>query len=144
MSGSIRVCNVADLDHDHPRCYRVAGVDVFIVRHWDKIYALENRCGHAGAALHRGVFTDGLIVCGLHGAAFRVEDGAIEWTAILPPPMSEYSHSDSPRLREFGELLEGIETLPIRSYNVQIVGDEVFISGSLPEAAANNQMSSIP
>jgi nitrite reductase/ring-hydroxylating ferredoxin subunit len=138
MTDPIRVCSVTDLDHDRPRCYRVAGVDVFVVRHWDKVYALENRCGHAGAALHRGVFTDGLIVCPLHGAAFRVESGAVEWTAILPPPMSEYAHSENPRLREFGELMEGVETLPIRRFAVEIVGDEVFI------IQAADQMSSMP
>ena len=136
MTKPIRVCSVADLDHNRPRCYRVTGVDVFVVRHWDKIYALENRCGHAGAALHRGVFTDGLIVCPLHGAAFRVESGAVEWTAILPPPMSEYSHSENQRLREFGELMEGVETLPIRAFAVQIVEDEVFIVGVVAQISS--------
>lgn len=128
-----RLCNVEDLLHDQPRCYRVEvtdtfHVDVFVVRHWDKIYALENRCGHAGAPLHRGQFTDGLIVCALHGAAFRVESGAVEWTAILPPPMSEYSSSDNPRLRQFGELMEAVETLSIKAFPVSVEGDTVFVT----------------
>ena len=144
MSGPLRLCNIADLDQDRPRCYRMEGVDIFIVRHGETIYALENRCGHAGAALHRGVFTDGLIVCPLHGAAFRVEDGTVEWDAIIPPPMSEYAHSDNPRLREFGELLEGIETLPIRTFVVQVINAEVFVVRNLSATNTNNQISSMP
>lgn len=147
MTTFARVCSVTELDHDRPRCFRVNGVDVLLIRHWDQVYALENRCGHAGAALHRGTYTDGLIVCGLHGAAFRVESGAVEWTAILPPPMADYRHSDNPRLREFGELLEGIETLPIRRFAVSIRDDEVLIALEPPAVASDadaDQMSSMP
>ena len=133
MNKRVRVCSVEDLTHDQPRCYRVEiadgrHVDVFVVRHWDKIYALENRCGHAGAPLDRGQFTDGLIVCALHGAAFRVESGEVEWTAILPPPMSEYSSSDNPRLRQFGELMEAVETLPIKAFPVSVEGNSVYVT----------------
>ena len=124
----VRVCHVDELDHNKPRCYRVAERDIFIVRHWDKIYALENRCGHAGAALHRGDYTDGLIVCPLHGAAFHVDSGAVEWEAILPPPMSDYSSSENPRIRLFGELMEQIETLPVKSFAVTLKGNDVYIS----------------
>jgi nitrite reductase/ring-hydroxylating ferredoxin subunit len=109
------------------RCFRVEGVDIVLARQGARVYALQNRCGHAGAPLHRGEFTDGLIVCPLHGAAFRVETGEIEWPAILPPPLSDYINSPDPRLHKFGELLEAIETLPIRAYPVEIRGDEVFI-----------------
>jgi nitrite reductase/ring-hydroxylating ferredoxin subunit len=128
MEKLVRLCHVDDLDHDKPRCYRAEGVDVFVVRHWAEIYAMENRCGHAGAPLHRGEYTDGLIVCALHGAAYRVATGEVEWTAILPPPMSEYSHSDNPRIRQFGELMEAVETLPVKSFPVTVEDDEVFIT----------------
>lgn len=124
----IYLCQLSDLEPDQPRCYRVAGVDVFVVRHADRVFATQNRCGHAGAALNRGEYTDGLIVCPLHGAGFRVEDGSVEWPAIIPPPMALYSSSDNPRLRKFGELLETIETLPIRTFPVEIRGDEVLIT----------------
>ncbi len=130
----VRVCNVEELAHDQPRCYRVENIDVFVVRHWDKLYALQNRCGHAGAPLHRGVFTDGLIVCPLHGAAYRVDSGAIEWPSILPPPMAEYSSSDNPRLRQFGELMEAVETLPICAFPVSVEGEEVYVTLNMPDA----------
>jgi 3-phenylpropionate/trans-cinnamate dioxygenase ferredoxin subunit len=121
-------CDAADLIADQPRCVRIENVDVMIVRHADQIYAMQNRCGHAGAALHRGDCTDGLIVCPLHGAAFRLATGAIEWPAIIPPPMATYSHSDDPRLRKFGELLEAIETLPIRTFPVTVRDGAVYVT----------------
>ena len=123
----VRVCKISDLEPGKPRCYRVHGIDVFVVLYADKIYALQNRCGHMAAALHHGDFTDGLIVCPLHGAAFRVESGAVEWNAILPPPMSEWVTSDNPRLHHFGELIDAIETRAIKSYSVVIDGDDVLI-----------------
>lgn len=128
MSGLVRVCHVDDLDHDKPRCFRVNNTDIFVVRHWDQIYAIENRCGHMGAALHQGEYTDGLIVCPLHGAAYEVATGAKAWDAILPPPMAQYSHSENPRIRQFGELMEAIETLPIRAFSVTIEDDLVWIA----------------
>ncbi len=128
MGKLVRVCHVEELEHNQPRCYRVENTDIFMVRHWANIYALENRCGHAGAPLHRGEYTDGLIVCALHGAAYRVESGEVEWEAILPPPMSEYSKSENPRIRLFGELMEAIETLPIQSFPVIVQEDEVYIT----------------
>ena len=124
----VPICKVGDLEPGRPRCFRVHNVDVFVVLYGEKIYALQNRCGHMAAALHHGDFTDGLIVCPLHGAAFRVESGAVEWTAILPPPMSEWVTSDNPRLHRFGQLIDAIETLPIKAFPVIIDGDDVLIN----------------
>ncbi|HLA43017.1 MAG TPA: Rieske 2Fe-2S domain-containing protein [Aggregatilineales bacterium] len=128
MKKEFRICNVEELDHDKPRCFRVNGRSIFLVRHWAEIYALDNRCGHMNVPLHRGEYTDGLIVCGLHGAAFRVDSGEVEWDAILPPPMSEYSSSNNARIREFGELTEAVETLPVEAFPVTIQGDDVYIT----------------
>ncbi len=133
-SESYLLCSAADLAPDQPLCVRAAEVDVLVVRHADQIYALQNRCGHASAALHRGDCTDGLIVCPLHGAGFRLATGAVEWPAIIPPPMATYSHSDDPRLRKFGELLEAIETLPIRTFPVELRDGMVYAT-LFPDAA---------
>jgi nitrite reductase/ring-hydroxylating ferredoxin subunit len=99
-----------------------------VVRDAERVFAVQNRCGHMSAALHRGEYTDGLIVCPLHGAAFRIETGAVEWPAILPPPMSEYSRSESSRIRTFGSLIEAIDTRPIQTYPVSVEGDDVLIA----------------
>lgn len=114
------VCKLQDLQPNKPRCFRVEGVDIFVVRTEEGVFAIQNRCGHMGAPLHQGDYTDGLVVCGLHGAGFRVTDGGVEWEAILPPPISDYSTSNNPRIRHFGELIEAVETLPIKSYPVRV------------------------
>lgn len=127
MENYVRLCSLDDLAPDQSRCFHVGDRAVFVVLHQDKVYAIDNRCGHMNAALHRGEFTDGLIVCPLHGAAFRVDSGAVEWDAILPPPMAQYSSSDDPRLRNFGLLLEEVETRAVEAFPVSVQGDEVFI-----------------
>lgn len=123
-----RVCRLDELTPQQPRCFSIAGIDVMVVRDSERLFAVQNRCGHMNAALHRGEYTDGLIVCPLHGAAFRVETGEVEWPAILPPPMSDYSRSESLRIRTFGSLIEEIATLPIKAYPVSVEGDDVLIT----------------
>lgn len=128
MGTPLLVCRLEDLENNQPCCFRLQNVDVFVVRHGETVYALQNRCGHMSAALSRGDYTDGLIVCPLHGAAFRVETGEVEWNAIIPPPISEYIHSENPRIRKFGELIEGAETLPIKVFPVTIQGSDVYVT----------------
>ncbi len=136
MQNQVYLCPLAELDPDRPRRFRVENAgrftDIFVALHDTTVYALQNRCGHASAALHLGECTDGLIVCPLHGAAFRLDTGAVEWPAIIPPPMGIYRFSDDPRLRKFGELLEAIETLPIQTYPVTIRDGNVYITLELP------------
>lgn len=127
MTKQLYVCNLDDLTAGTPRCFRVENQDVLVVLYEGQVYALQNRCGHMSAALHQGDFTDGLIVCGLHGAGFRVETGEVEWEAIIPPPISNYRHSDNPRIRKFGDLIEGVETYPLQTYPVEIRENEVYL-----------------
>jgi len=51
----------------------------------------------------------------------------VAWPAILPPPMSEYSRSENPRIRTFGELLEQVETLSIATYPVVVREGVVYV-----------------
>jgi len=57
------------------------GPGLILVRRGGRVYAYDNRCPHAGAPLDwlPGRFLDAegrTIVCALHGARFRIEDGA--------------------------------------------------------------------
>lgn len=128
MSREIYACTLNDLPEKQMRCFRLEDADILLVREGDTVRALQNRCGHMAAALHLGEYTDGIVVCPLHGAAFAVDTGAVEWNAILPPPMSEYIHSANPRVHKFGELLEAIETLPIQVYAVSVRDGSVFVT----------------
>lgn len=123
----VLACKLQDLQWNKPRCLRLEGVDVFIVRNAEGVFAIQNRCGHMSAPLHMGDYTDGLVVCGLHGAGFRVTDGGVEWEAIIPPPISEYRASENPRIRHFGELIEAVETLPVKAYPVVVRDGLVYL-----------------
>lgn len=54
--------------------------DVFVVRTDNGVYAYRNRCPHTGAPMEWQPdrfldYTGALILCGIHGALFRIEDG---------------------------------------------------------------------
>lgn len=53
---------------------------LFLVRRGDRVYGYRNACPHTGAPMewqaHRFLDLSGeYIVCGVHGALFRIEDG---------------------------------------------------------------------
>jgi nitrite reductase/ring-hydroxylating ferredoxin subunit len=54
----------------------VNGVRICLVRKGDQLYALRDRCPHAGAPLHQGQLDEhGHLVCPWHRFKFCVEDG---------------------------------------------------------------------
>jgi 3-phenylpropionate/trans-cinnamate dioxygenase ferredoxin component len=80
---------------------RVGGLDILICRHEGVFYAIENRCSHADMPLECGRVKFGWISCPAHGARFDLETGE----ALGPPA-----------------------TQPIRTFAVQVEGDEVCIA----------------
>lgn len=54
----------------------VSGWPVLICRDGDEWRALLNRCSHAASPLTEGRLRHGAIMCPLHGARFRLTDGA--------------------------------------------------------------------
>lgn len=53
---------------------------VFLVRSGDRFFAMENRCSHQGAPLHRGPVRFGSlshVTCPAHGSMFNLETGAV-------------------------------------------------------------------
>lgn len=76
------VCRVEDLPDPGTKEFRLAGgLEVFVVRKGEYVFAYENSCPHTGVTLNwlpdrfldRGAET---IQCDVHGARFRIEDGA--------------------------------------------------------------------
>lgn len=51
-----------------------ASITVF--RDADAFFALDDTCSHAEASLSEGFVDDGCVECPLHGALFRLSDGA--------------------------------------------------------------------
>lgn len=55
----------------------VSGVPVLLAQHQERIYAMEDTCGHAGCPLSEGKLEGDSIVCPCHGSTYRLEDGAV-------------------------------------------------------------------
>jgi nitrite reductase/ring-hydroxylating ferredoxin subunit len=78
------------------KAVRVAaeGVDVFLYRSQERIFALANRCSHQGGPLHRGVVRASgpipSVTCPVHGSIFRLTDGmVIRGPALARQPLYE-------------------------------------------------------
>lgn len=68
---------VGDLPSEQPFRKEVDGVPVLLVNHQERIYAMEDTCGHAGCALSGGRLEGDAIACPCHGSTYRLADGAV-------------------------------------------------------------------
>lgn len=69
-----------ELAEGKPIRVELDGEAVFLVRSGDRLFAMENRCSHQGAPLHRGPVRFGSlnhVTCPAHGSMFNLEDGAV-------------------------------------------------------------------
>jgi nitrite reductase/ring-hydroxylating ferredoxin subunit len=56
------------------------GEALFLVRAGDRLFAMDNRCSHQGAPLHKGPVRFGSmnhVTCPAHGSMFDLEDGKV-------------------------------------------------------------------
>ncbi|MCX7945992.1 MAG: non-heme iron oxygenase ferredoxin subunit [Hydrogenophilus sp.] len=92
MMAWVRVCPVSKLPVEGRQVVEIEGEEVLVVRTARGIFAVENRCSHAGVALAEGPVEEETIVCPLHRARFSLASGE----ALSPPAY------------------EGIATFPVR------------------------------
>lgn len=71
----IRVAERADVADGRPRKVEAEGVEIVVVRHAERVYALGNRCTHTDGPLALGWLEGDRVVCPWHGARFRLADG---------------------------------------------------------------------
>lgn len=77
----------AELSDDKPMMAEAGETDVLLVRSLGRIYAIADRCGHAGAPLHEGSLDGGCVICPWHGSTFRLDDGGVvHGPATVPQP----------------------------------------------------------
>lgn len=69
------VCPTDDFPPEGKLAAQIAGWHVLIVREGGVLSAFNDRCPHQAAALSPGKVRRGTIMCPLHGARFRVENG---------------------------------------------------------------------
>lgn len=88
-----------DLEDRKPQVGKAKGTDIFVAKIDDKIYAMANKCTHAGGPLNEGKFvgTDRCeIQCPWHGSVFCAKDGGVrQGPATFPEPAYEVRVGDS-------------------------------------------------
>lgn len=73
----VDVAHLHDLSADRGLAVTVddARIALFIVD--GQVYAIDDRCPHAGASLAAGELCDGEVICTRHGAMFDVRSGEV-------------------------------------------------------------------
>ncbi len=79
---------------------QVNGEALCVARAGETFYAFDDRCTHAHVMLSRGDLEENEVVCPLHGARFSIKTGE----ALTPPAVR-----------------------PVRTYEVVVQGDDVFV-----------------
>jgi nitrite reductase/ring-hydroxylating ferredoxin subunit len=62
---------------------------VLLFRSGDSLFAIAERCTHAGMPLDKAKVASGILTCPAHGSQFRLEDGRV----VRPPaqrPLASY------------------------------------------------------
>ncbi len=95
-----KLARLADAPLGGIGCIEVDGVTVLLCRSEAGVYALADRCSHAGQPLREGRIRGDTLICPFHGARFRLRDGT--------PAGGPARH-------------------PIRSYRLRIDGEDILI-----------------
>ena len=103
------------------------GIEVLLIKKGNKVYALENRCGHMGVEMQKGRidFQKLTIGCPLHGSRFDIKTG----NYIAP----DETEKDLCMLKnDFNALLTGmglrpVEMKPTRTFEVKLDANEIFV-----------------
>ena len=70
-----RVASLVDVPDGGCLAVDLDGRPLVLVRHGERVRALDNCCPHAGAPLSEGFVEEDRIVCAWHGWSFDVETG---------------------------------------------------------------------
>ncbi len=80
-AGWLAVLPANDLPVGKAVLVTVEGQGIMLYRRGERIYAIADRCTHAGGPLHRGpigsLSGEPTVTCPLHGSLFRLSDGRV-------------------------------------------------------------------
>ncbi|MFA6434877.1 MAG: Rieske 2Fe-2S domain-containing protein [Elusimicrobiales bacterium] len=96
---------------------KLNGTDLAICNYAGKFYAVERRCGHAGAYLERGALTGYILTCPLHYVQFDITTGEALSGPVPEAPASKYEDPAAPELATRG----------LKTYPVTIDGDSIKV-----------------
>ncbi len=76
----IKLCHINELEESQSKGFTLADKHLLAVRKYGEIHLYENSCPHLGVQMEMlpDQFLDSshsLIMCAMHGALFRIEDG---------------------------------------------------------------------
>jgi len=100
MTGFVKVGKVAEVPPGRVQVYEVDGRRIAVCNVDGAFYAIDDVCTHDGGALDQGQLEGDQIECPRHGARFDVKTGR----ALTLPAV-----------------------LPVKSYPVQVAGDEIRV-----------------
>ncbi|MCS7110548.1 MAG: non-heme iron oxygenase ferredoxin subunit [Candidatus Caldarchaeum sp.] len=100
MAHLLRVCKLSELDEGDSKVVSHGDVQILVLKHGGRVYAVSNICTHDYAELVNGIVMEGTVTCPVHLSRFRLENGE-----VLNPPA----------------------TKPLKTYRVHVVGDEIFV-----------------
>ncbi|MGH7681478.1 MAG: Rieske (2Fe-2S) protein [Candidatus Eiseniibacteriota bacterium] len=101
MSEFVRVAKVSDLDEGKGAIVWVNGTKVALFRRDGVFYAIRNQCPHMGGDLGEGYLQGDIVRCPEHGWRFSIKTGKAPDT----------------------------EVVGVRTYEVKVEGEEVFVRG---------------
>lgn len=92
----IKLCSTEELAEGHSKGFEVAGKHIIAVRKYGDIHLYKNACPHLGVRMEMvpDQFLDtshSLIMCAMHGALFRIEDGLCISGPCLNQALTEVS-----------------------------------------------------
>ena len=99
LEGQIRAGRVEELKAGGCRVITGGGHTIAVIYHDRRFYAVDNRCPHMGFPLDRGSVKDGILTCHWHHARFDLSSGGT--------------------FNPFAD--------DVRSFTVNVVGDEVWV-----------------
>ena len=102
-----RVADVSQIAEGKMLEVELEGRSIVICRTKEGWHALDNVCTHAYAKMHEGRLRGNRLICPLHGASFDCRNGS-----VLGAPA----------------------VMPLKTYPIRRVGDDVEISVELPTA----------
>lgn len=107
----VMVAMAEDIPQDTMKAVEVLGRRLVLVNVRGSLYALADRCTHAGAALSGGTLDGYVLKCPVHGAMFDVRTGEVH----------------HPKKNTYGLPVGGPASGPVGTYEVQVDDGEVFI-----------------
>jgi len=97
--GWIPVLPGGELADGKPVRVELEGLELFLFRHADRLFALDDRCSHQGGPLHRGRVDSAIspptVTCPIHGSKFLLTDGrVVRGPATRPQPVFDVREHD--------------------------------------------------